>query len=216
MAPAARDRYELEPVSQFGIWRDEAPSPPRGNALVKRWLIGLIPAALIVILIGYIAGSHVVPQSVQDNFANVATPPPGIASVADDPTANADAIPEQPLNGASPATPANVAVASTPSDAPSANRPTEPDDSDPDAQAQAQREIAKAIRKATIRALDSGEPAQWHKDGLSGDIAVSEAEDEPAGTCRTITASMGDGDDRSQSSDHVWCQASDGSDWSPQ
>jgi len=183
---------------------------------VKRWLIALIPAVLIVILLGYVLGSHVVPQSVQDNLANAATPP-DISGLPDDNVAGA--LPEAPANVPAAAAPANTTAPVVANDVttPDANDDSSGSQDDADAQAQARREISAAVRRATIAALDSGEPAHWHKDGLAGDIVVSEPQDDGQdGTCRTVTATIGNDDDQKQSGNHIWCQPSDGGDWAPQ
>lgn len=181
---------------------------------MKRWLIALVPAVVIVVLLGYVLGSRVMPQSVADNFANAASAP-DISGLPDDNLAGA--LPETPVNVQVPAATSNataepaVADATAPTDA-TADAPDPRDD----AEAQARREVAAAIRKATLAALDSGEATHWHKDGLVGDVVVSEAQDDGQdGLCRTVTATMGTADDPKQSGDHVWCQPADG-EWAPQ
>ena len=183
---------------------------------MKRWLIALVPIAVIVVLLAYVMGSHVIPQSAQDNFANVAAAP-DTANLPDD--GNASALPEAPLDTQAPeAPPANAmgAAENGAAPAPATGDAADPRD-DADAEAQARREVAAAVHRATLAALDSGEPAHWHKDGLQGDIVVSEPQDDGQdGSCRTVTATIGTDDDRKQSGDHVWCQPADGSDWTPQ
>ena len=185
---------------------------------MKRWLLALVPVAMIVVLLGYAIGSHVIPQSVQDNFANAATAPD---------TSN---LPDDTVAGALPAAPVNAQIGEMIMDnaaAPAAENDTAPavanDDTadahdDPQAAAQqTRREIAATVRHATLAALDSGEPTHWHKDGVQGDIVVSVPQDDGQdGNCRTVTATIGNDDDRRQSGDHVWCQPADGSDWTPQ
>ena len=184
---------------------------------MKKWLIALVPAILIVILIGYALGSRAIPQSVQDNLANAASGP-DIAGLPDDNLAGA--LPEAPSNmQPAEAAPDNVATPATDNAATPANTSDDSGDTrdEPDAEAQARREIAATIRKATLAALDSGEPTHWHRDGLEGDIAVSEPQDDGQdGSCRSVTATMGTADDQKQSGDHVWCKTADGGDWTPQ
>lgn len=191
---------------------------------MKRWLIGLVPVALIVVILAYVLGSHVIPQSAQDNFANAAIPH-DTSSLPDDNAASA--LPESPVNTqAFSPLPDNAATpAPTPMPAPSAANDADAeshngdrsDDGDQDAEAQAQAEIGATIRRATIAALDSGEPTHWHKDGLQGDIVVSEPQDDGQdGSCRTVTATIGTADDRKQSGDHVWCEGGDSDEWRPQ
>lgn len=199
---------------------------------MKRWLIAFVPIGLIVVVLAYVLGSHVMPQSVLDNLAN-ATQTPASDDLADAiPTA--DATPDATANGQSAenaATPAQDTAQPTPPPSPPSPPPSSQNatqdhasdrssasgvDDDPDAQAQAQAEIGDAIRRATLKALDSGEPAHWHKDGLSGDVVVSDARDGPGGACRTVSATMGTEDDQKQSGDHIWCQPADGGDWTPQ
>ena len=166
-----------------------------GDGRLKTWLIVLIPATLIVILLAYLLGSHAIPQSVQDNLANAAIPP-DTSGLPDDNLAGA--LPEAASN-VQPAAPLSD-TAATPSpdngvtnDA--APAPTDTSD-DAEAEAQARREVTAAVRNATERALDGGEAAHWHKDGLSGDIVVSEPQDDGSGgSCRTVTATMGASDD---------------------
>jgi len=183
---------------------------------MKRWLIALVPVAVIVVLLAYVMGSHVIPQSAQDNFANAAVAP-DTANLPDDTVAGA--LPEVPLNTQAPeAPPANATAAAENSAKPSppAEEAADPRD-DPDADAQARREVSAAVRRATVAALDSGEPTHWHKDGLQGDIVVSKPQDDGQdGSCRTVTATIGTGDDRDQSGNHIWCQPADGGDWAPQ
>ncbi len=200
---------------------------------MRKWLIALAPAVLIVVLLGYMLGSRAIPQAVVDNLDNAAMPP-DISGLPDDnvasalPAASVPAAPADPAQG-NVATPGNATMPADTdmSHGDSADRSRdEPDDranradrndSDPDAEAQARREIAAAVRRATIAALDSGAPTHWHKDGLEGDVAVSAPQDDGAdGSCRTVTATMGTADDRRQSGDHVWCQGADGGDWAPQ
>jgi hypothetical protein len=185
---------------------------------MKNWLIALVPAVVIVILLGYALGSRVIPQSVADNFANVSAGP-DISNLPDDTVAGA--LPMTPANVQIAAPAENVAgpdvvTSATPAAADASDRHDD-DDDDPDAEAQARREIAAAIRKATLAALDDGAPTHWHKDGLVGDIVVSDAQDDGQdGSCRTVSATMGTPDDEKQSGDHVWCQPADGGGWAPQ
>jgi hypothetical protein len=190
--------------------------------VTRKWLIALVPAILIVALLGYMAGRDVIPQSVQDNFANAASGP-DISGLPDDNLAGA--LPEAPTNlQPAEAVPANAATpAATDADAaPADANDDQPDASSDardqaDAEAQARREIAATIRRATLAALDSGEPTHWHKDGLQGDIVVSVAQDDGQdGSCRTVAATMGTADDQKQSGDHVWCRSADGDGWTPQ
>jgi hypothetical protein len=191
---------------------------------LKRWLAILIPALLVMIAAGYGLGSHVLPQSVQDNLANAAAIP-DVGGMSQDNVATI-AVPDAGLagNAAIPSVapvPDNNAVPVAPAAPVQANAAgpatnDRDDDDDPDADAQAQADIADAIRTATLEALDSGEPAHWHKDGLSGDISVSEARSTTAGTCRNVSATMGTQQNRQQSSVHLWCQPSDDDDWAPQ
>jgi len=184
---------------------------------VKKWLIGLVPATIIVILLAYIVGSHAIPQSVQDNLANAASSP-DISGLPDDNVAGA--VPEAPANAATVESPYDNAMQEIGKDQPAnatADSSTGNRD-DADDEAQARREVAAAVRGATLRALVSGEPAHWHKDGLVGDVVVSEPQDDGSGgSCRTVSATMGaDEDDLKQSGDHIWCQPADGGDWAPQ
>jgi hypothetical protein len=187
--------------------------------VTRKWLLALVPAIVIVALLGYVMGSRVIPQSVQDNLANVASGP-DISGLPDDNLAGA--LPEAATN----LQPAEIAPANVPTPADGNDAATAAVDaggdssdarSDVDAAAQAQREIAATIRRATLAALDSGEPTHWHKDGLQGDIVVSVAQDDGQdGSCRTVTATMGTADDQKQSGYHVWCEPGDGSGWAPQ
>ncbi len=180
---------------------------------MKKWLLLLAPATLIVVLLGYVLGSHAIPQSVQDNLANAAV---GVdtSGLPDDTVAGA--IPEAPTNAQAAASPLdNASVPTAENEAAPVRATSDPSD-DADAAAQARDEIAAAVRRATLRALDGGEPAHWHKDGIAGDIVVSEPQDDGSGgQCRTVTATIDTDDDQRQSGDHVWCQAADGGDWAP-
>jgi hypothetical protein len=196
----------------------------------RKWLAAIGPALIIMIVLGYVVGSRAIPGSVLDNLSGRATPPSlgdglPVNDEVDEPlpqTAAADAV----SNAASVPAPgwgAEDAIQAVPSPAPreasssAKGDAAAPDDAedDEDADRQGQADVARAIHRATLRALDRGEPVHWHKDGLEGYVTVSEPRETPTGLCRNVSATMGTDEDERQSGDHLWCQSDGSGEWVP-
>ncbi|HEY0269441.1 MAG TPA: hypothetical protein VGC10_00455, partial [Sphingomonas sp.] len=125
---------------------------------MKRWAIVLIPAVMIMVMLGYALGSRIVPQSALDNLANAAAPPdnglPGNDVIVSADGSNV-AMPASPIcnhadggglsDGGLDDGVSDMADNAAVPPPPPGDDTVEPDDVD----AQARREISRAIRSAT-------------------------------------------------------------------